>query len=413
MQNYAGHTTLNEQCNSVLEHIHLDNSTRDKGELNVDIQFPKVKRSPMLPFLLHAAIPPLGARPRTWAQYSQSLDEQQNTFACFDGSGGIGLDLFNDGFLDCPDGSDEPSTGASIRAIFYCLNEGIKPRKIQGWSVGDGICDCCDGSDEALNPRANCTNTCHLLAQKRDQLIQTFITKFKQGFQERDRLLIEGKELVERSFNQQTILQLPVRLLALICDGLGMEDETPFNRSQAYPSWAGPLVSLWKRTFNARNPRYTFGQVLRKAVIADLKKLSDWLFEKFRTPTLIEILNGVTPAAAPLRGRTYQTGEFQLTFLQKIKHGGLLLGKFANFTGDVMWFDGGDRCWKTESPRAFKLELLCNDENVFLSASESSTCVYEGIFATPLVCNSTEYIGIDNYKMKRLEAMAELYKLSV
>jgi hypothetical protein len=372
-----------------------------------------IKRSPMLLFVLHVVVPPLGAHPKTWAQYNQSIDVQQDTFACFDNSARISLKRFNDGFLDCPDGSDEPSTGANSSAPFYCLNERIRPRKIQGWSVSDGICDCCDGSDEALNPRANCSNTCALLAQKRAQLIQAFTTKFRNGFVERDRLLIHGKELMHSSFTRRFFWQFPVRLLALIDEGLEMQDAAPFNRSQAYPAWGRPLISLWKFTFCAREPEYSFGQVFRKSVITDLKSLANWLFEKFRKPTLSELLKGVTPAAAPLIGQAYREGGFHLTFLQEIKQEGLLLGKFVNLTGDVMWFDGGDQCWKTEAPRAFRLELVCNDENVFLAASESSPCVYEGVFATPLLCNSTHTVGIDGYKLKRLEQMAELYKLPV
>jgi hypothetical protein len=123
-----------------------------------------------------------------------------------------------------------------------------------------------------------------------------------------------------------------------------------------------PLVSLWKFTFCAREPEYSFGQVFRKSVITDLESLADWLFEKFRKPTLPELRKGVTPAAAPLIDQAYREGGFHLTFLKEIKQNGLLLGKFVNLTGYVMWFDRSDQCWKTEAPRAFRLELVCNDE---------------------------------------------------
>ncbi|AQZ17359.1 GTB1 (YDR221W) [Zygosaccharomyces parabailii] len=58
----------------------------------------------------------------------------------------------NDGICDCPDGSDEPGTGAcGMNGFqFFCKNEGFIPRYISQSKVGDGVCDCCDCSDEEL-----------------------------------------------------------------------------------------------------------------------------------------------------------------------------------------------------------------------------------------------------------------------
>ncbi|CAR25849.1 hypothetical protein ZYGR_0A04210 [Zygosaccharomyces rouxii] len=58
----------------------------------------------------------------------------------------------NDGICDCPDGSDEPGTGAcGMKAPqFYCKNGEFLPRYISQSKVGDGVCDCCDCSDEQL-----------------------------------------------------------------------------------------------------------------------------------------------------------------------------------------------------------------------------------------------------------------------
>lgn len=58
----------------------------------------------------------------------------------------------NDGLCDCPDGSDEPGTGACGMKgpQFYCENSDFMPRYISQSKVGDGVCDCCDCSDEKL-----------------------------------------------------------------------------------------------------------------------------------------------------------------------------------------------------------------------------------------------------------------------
>ncbi|CAA7402557.1 unnamed protein product [Spirodela intermedia] len=81
--------------------------------------------------------------------------------ACRDGSKSFRRDRLNDGFCDCPDGTDEPGTSACPEGRFYCKNVGDKPILLFSSRVNDHICDCCDGSDEN-DGSITCPNTCSL-----------------------------------------------------------------------------------------------------------------------------------------------------------------------------------------------------------------------------------------------------------
>ncbi|KAF8164847.1 glucosidase II beta subunit-like-domain-containing protein [Crassisporium funariophilum] len=84
---------------------------------------------------------------------------KSGTWKCLDGSKQIPWKFVNDDSCDCPDGSDEPGTGACPNTTFYCQNEGHIGATIPSSRVNDGLCelDCCDGSDERPGV---CPNLC-------------------------------------------------------------------------------------------------------------------------------------------------------------------------------------------------------------------------------------------------------------
>jgi hypothetical protein len=124
-------------------------------------------------------------------------------------------------------------------------------------------------------------------------------------------------------------------------------------------------------------------------------------------------LDGVDPAAVALFGREFESGVFRLSFLREVRQRETLLGAFRNATPAEMWFDGGDHCDAVNASRSFRLRLTCNDESAFMSVREPATCVYEGVFASPIACNGTEATDIAEYKLKRLEKMAQEFRIDL
>ncbi|XP_078431903.1 kinase C substrate, heavy chain-like protein [Wolffia australiana] len=108
----------------------------------------------------------LGVSPQDEEYFAAEL------IACRDGSKFFSRDRLNDGFCDCPDGTDEPGTSACPEGRFYCRNLDDKPKFLFSSRVNDHICDCCDGSDE-YDGTIVCRNTC----SKDEYLVKKSITR--------------------------------------------------------------------------------------------------------------------------------------------------------------------------------------------------------------------------------------------
>ena len=99
--------------------------------------------------------------PRGVLPYKEEIYTPENgIFKCRDGTGNYDMNVINDDYCDCLDGSDEPGTNACNNGYFYCNNDGHRPKIIPSSHINDGICDCCDGSDEYGSNDGNCQNTC-------------------------------------------------------------------------------------------------------------------------------------------------------------------------------------------------------------------------------------------------------------
>ena len=156
----------------------------------------------------------LGVSPSTKSQYLRSLKWTKQVFQCFDKSKTIPLDRVNDGYCDCPDGSDEPGTNACGIGVFYCRNRGSFPKEIPKSLVGDGVCDCCDGSDEANNTHVKCEDVCGSIAKRSQTFKQNLTSLTKQGSKIRTKYSERGRiELSVRRKQHQYLQEAKTKII--------------------------------------------------------------------------------------------------------------------------------------------------------------------------------------------------------
>ncbi|SCU85365.1 LADA_0D07074g1_1 [Lachancea dasiensis] len=110
------------------------------------------------------------------------LESDSTKWACLsDPSIVLSYSQINDDYCDCPDGSDEPGTGACGElSRFYCQNDGFAPRYVAGFKVGDGVCDCCDCSDEP-NGATAAPFTCSQLHDQFNTLVKRELEGYENG----------------------------------------------------------------------------------------------------------------------------------------------------------------------------------------------------------------------------------------
>ncbi|PKA61232.1 hypothetical protein AXF42_Ash006129 [Apostasia shenzhenica] len=159
----------------------------------------------------------LGISPQDERYYAKTV------IGCRDGSKSFSRDRLNDGFCDCPDGTDEPGTSACPESKFYCKNVGDAPRLLFSSRVNDHICDCCDGSDE-YDGSVFCQNTCFKLGAKNlniDDARHSTEERNDQIEVKESKIMVDMEELVQnlKGLNMLTMVELMflISLLTLIC----------------------------------------------------------------------------------------------------------------------------------------------------------------------------------------------------
>lgn len=77
--------------------------------------------------------------------------------------------------------------------------------------------------------------------------------------------------------------------------------------------------------------------------------------------------------------------------MNTVKQNTVLIGKYEKFQDNTLYYTKGDKCWNGPQ-RSISVKLECGSDNIIKSVSEPSTCVYEMIFITPIVCKDIKQV---------------------
>lgn len=358
--------------------------------------------------LLQVQFPPIGSHPDSWNKYKENIDQEKLTFRCFDNSKIISLDKINDNYLDCPDGSDEPGTDAYQNGTFYCNNSGILPMSIPKWSVGDGICDCCDGLDEYfMKSKWNCPNTCQSLLEKRNKLAETIRMKILKGLQIKADLKLRGEKLKLSLQKRYTFFKRPLDFLAFLITKAEELNQYEVDTKSFDHKFYSIITKIWTKTFSPSENRKNIFPPLSTALSKDLNRLKTFIISHFQLE-LANLSEIVVPEALPLYNEEYTHSEYTLRFLRDIRQPHNLVGLFQKISNDTMYFDHGDHCWKTNRGRNIELQLICHDKNGLVRVEEPETCVYRGVFASPIGCSEGDLKYLEESNTTELEELVSL-----
>ncbi|KUF82303.1 Glucosidase 2 subunit beta [Phytophthora nicotianae] len=287
-------------------------------------------------------------------------DESKET--CVDS---LPIDLVDDDYCDCQDGSDEPNTSACSHVLLHSETPPFGPefnckaddKMVSLAFVHDGVCDCCDGSDER---DGLCANTCATEWERRLQTLQERLNVVQRGLKRRTEYLAGSVDKVQK-------LKEDFERLAEAYQSGQRAFEDLQRQAQHNPELRGQLEQSYNVLRRVQYITYIQSRVVDPSTFSDAawKPAFVELVGECYTYTVNEKeLKGGTPNVIP---RKYD----------------MVLCPFQNS------YNHGEPCANGQE-RHTRVELLCGEQNRVVSVEEREMCQYEVRFETPAACGQAE-----------------------
>ncbi|KAF1795219.1 hypothetical protein PC129_g2309 [Phytophthora cactorum] len=342
----------------------------------------------------------------------------ENKESCVDS---MPIELVDDDYCDCQDGSDEPNTSACSHVL---LNSETPPfgrefsckaddKMVSLASVDDGVCDCCDGSDER---DGLCPDTCAAEWKRRLQTLQERLDVVQRGQRRRTRYLTGAVDKVQQ-------LKEDFERLAEAYQAGQRAFEDLQRQAQHNPELRGQLEQSYNVLRRVQYITYVQSRVVEPSTFSDAawKPAFVELVGQCFTYTVDEKeLKGGTPNVIP---RKY---DMVLCPFQNVSQTEPLYPKWTKAerqtkVGDkaadeneedtevprpiglgiwnewqesigfarVQSYNHGEPCANGQE-RHTRVELSCGDQNRVVSVEEREMCQYEIRFETPAACTRAE-----------------------
>ncbi|ETI47455.1 hypothetical protein F441_08357 [Phytophthora nicotianae CJ01A1] len=343
-------------------------------------------------------------------------DESKET--CVDS---LPIDLVDDDYCDCQDGSDEPNTSACSHVLLHSETPPFGPefnckaddKMVSLAFVHDGVCDCCDGSDER---DGLCANTCATEWERRLQTLQERLNVVQRGLKRRTEYLAGSVDKVQK-------LKEDFERLAEAYQSGQRAFEDLQRQAQHNPELRGQLEQSYNVLRRVQYITYIQSRVVDPSTFSDAawKPAFVELVGECYTYTVNEKeLKGGTPNVIPRKydmvlcpfQNVSQTeplypewtkAERQTKVGDKVADEKeeevevprpIGLGIWNEWQESVNFarvqsYNHGEPCANGQE-RHTRVELLCGEQNRVVSVEEREMCQYEVRFETPAACGQAE-----------------------
>ncbi|KAG7386405.1 hypothetical protein PHYPSEUDO_000334 [Phytophthora pseudosyringae] len=352
------------------------------------------------------------------------------------------MELVDDDYCDCADGSDEPNTPACSHVLlgsetapfgreFSCKAD---DKLVLLAFVGDGVCDCCDGSDEK---EGVCAGTCETEWKGRHRALRERLGVVQRGQSTRKGYLVNAVDKVQQ-------LKEDFERLAEAYQAGQRAFEDLQRRAQHSPELRGQLEQSYNVLRRVQYITYVQSRVIDQSTFSDAvwkPAFVELVGQCFSYTVDEKELKGGTPNVIP---RKY---DMVLCPFQNVSQTEPLYQKWAKDErqtkvgittaeeteeeeevphpiGLGIWnewqesvgfarvqdYNHGEPCANGQE-RQTRVQLSCGVKNRVVSVEEREMCEYEIRFETPAACERAEEDALED-EISRVKAFPKERQVS-